>query len=60
VSFGRFARFFLDVLNCRNALYLDGGVSSLWDRGAGRQDRYSSLGPMIAIFRKPPNPKPKE
>jgi uncharacterized protein YigE (DUF2233 family) len=57
VSFGRFARFFLDVLHCRNALYLDGGVSSLWDRGAGRQDRYSSLGPMIAIFRRPESPR---
>ena len=60
VSFGRFARFFLDSLRCPNALYLDGGVSSLWDRGAGRRDRYSSLGPMIAIFRRPPNPAAKE
>ena len=60
VSFGRFARFFLDSLRCPNALYLDGGVSSLWDRGAGRRDRYSSLGPIIAIFRRPPNPAAKE
>ena len=60
VSFGRFARFFLDSLRCRNALYLDGGVSSLWDRGAGRRDRYSSLGPMIAVFRKAPGPSAKE
>jgi uncharacterized protein YigE (DUF2233 family) len=52
VSFGRFARFFRDSLGCRNALYLDGGVSSLWDRGADRPDGYSSLGPMVAIFRR--------
>jgi uncharacterized protein YigE (DUF2233 family) len=51
VSFGRFARFFRDGLGCADALYLDGTVSSLWDPGAGRQDGYSSLGPMIAVFR---------
>jgi len=60
VSFGRFARFFLDVLDCPNALYLDGGVSSLWDRGAGRRDRYSSLGPMVAIFKRDADPVMKE
>ena len=60
VSFGRFARFFLDVLDCPNALYLDGGVSSLWDPGAGRQDPYSSLGPMIAVFRREPRPAAKQ
>ena len=52
VSFGRFARFFLDSLHCSEALYLDGGVSSLWDRAGSRRDRYSSLGPMIAVFRR--------
>jgi uncharacterized protein YigE (DUF2233 family) len=50
VSFGRFARFFRDALGCRNALYLDGSVSSLWDPAAGRQDPYSLLGPMIVVF----------
>lgn len=50
VSFGRFARFFRDALGCRNALYLDGSVSSLWDRPAGRQDSYSELGPMMVVF----------
>ncbi|HEY0147729.1 MAG TPA: phosphodiester glycosidase family protein [Allosphingosinicella sp.] len=52
VSFGRFARFFRDALGCRNALYLDGTVSSLWHPAEGRQDPYSGLGPLIAIFRK--------
>jgi uncharacterized protein YigE (DUF2233 family) len=51
VSFGRFARFFRDALGCPNALYLDGTVSSLWDPGAGRQDSYSELGPMIVVSR---------
>ena len=40
VSFGRLARCFRDGLGCRNALYLDGAVSSLWDRPAGRRDGY--------------------
>jgi uncharacterized protein YigE (DUF2233 family) len=50
VSFGRLARFLRDALGCRNALYLDGAVSSLWDRPAGRRDNYSRLGPLVAVF----------
>lgn len=50
VSFGRFARLFRDRLGCSNALFLDGAVSSLWDRPAGRMDAYPSLGPLIAVF----------
>jgi uncharacterized protein YigE (DUF2233 family) len=50
VSFGRMARFFRDVLGCPNALYLDGSVSSLWDRPAGRRDTNSELGPLVAVF----------
>lgn len=50
VSFGRFARFFRDRLGTPNALYLDGSVSSLWDRPAGRQDAFPALGPMVAVF----------
>ena len=50
VSFGRFARLFRDSLGCRNALFLDGAVSSLWDRPAGRRDSYSRLGPLVAVF----------
>jgi uncharacterized protein YigE (DUF2233 family) len=52
VSFGRFARFFRDVLGCPDALYLDGTVSSLWHPAAGRQDRYAGLGPMVVALRK--------
>lgn len=56
VSFGRLARLFRDSLGCRNALYFDGAVSSLWDREAGRQDNYASLGPMVAVFDAAPTP----
>jgi uncharacterized protein YigE (DUF2233 family) len=50
VSFGRLARLLRDSLGCRDALYLDGAVSSLWDRPAGRRDAYSRLGPLVAVF----------
>jgi uncharacterized protein YigE (DUF2233 family) len=53
VSFGRFARLFREALGCRNALYLDGTVSSLWDPGAGRQDAYGRLGPLLVVLKKP-------
>jgi uncharacterized protein YigE (DUF2233 family) len=52
VSFGRFARFFRDELGARNALFFDGTVSSLWDPGAGRQDAYPRLGPMVVVLRR--------
>ncbi|MFN3944556.1 MAG: phosphodiester glycosidase family protein [Allosphingosinicella sp.] len=50
VSFGRFARLFRDGLSCGDALYLDGSVSSLWDRPAHRRDAYPRLGPLIAVY----------
>lgn len=50
VSFGRFARFFRDVLGCRDALFLDGTVSSLWDPAAGRRDAGYEFGPIVAVF----------
>jgi uncharacterized protein YigE (DUF2233 family) len=50
VSFGRFARFFRDRLGCQDALFLDGTVSSLWDKPGGRMDLYPQLGPMVAVF----------
>jgi uncharacterized protein YigE (DUF2233 family) len=51
VSFGKFARFFRDSLKCRDALFLDGAVSALWDPAAGRRDVTQPLGPMIVAFR---------
>jgi uncharacterized protein YigE (DUF2233 family) len=50
VSFGKFARLFRDGLGCRNALYLDGSVSSLWDPAANRMDSFAPLGPMLVAF----------
>ncbi|WP_426267351.1 phosphodiester glycosidase family protein [Sphingomonas sp. LHG3443-2] len=47
VSFGKFARLFAGPLECRNALYLDGAVSSLWDPANGRMDSLVPIGPMI-------------
>ncbi|WP_260922394.1 phosphodiester glycosidase family protein [Novosphingobium sp. 9] len=49
VSFGRLARYFRDVLHCRNALFLDGSVSSLWDPEHGRVDGGPALGPLIVV-----------
>lgn len=50
VSFGRFARFFRDRLRCRNALFLDGTVSSLWAPRMGRDDDDHRLGPMVVVL----------
>ncbi|GJE53615.1 hypothetical protein EKPJFOCH_0081 [Methylobacterium thuringiense] len=47
VSFGAFARLFKDDLGCRNALFLDGSVSSLYAPGLGRSDLSRPLGPMV-------------
>jgi uncharacterized protein YigE (DUF2233 family) len=55
VSFGRLARFLRDGLGCRNALYFDGAVSSLWDPAAERMDSGYPLGPMVAIFAREPS-----
>lgn len=54
VSFGKLARYFRDVLKTRNALYLDGGVSSLWDPASGRMDAPAPIGPMIVVEEKEP------
>lgn len=50
VSFGRFARFFRDELNCRDALFLDGTVSSIWAPSVGRHDENQELGPMVVVL----------
>ena len=54
VTFPQFASLFRDALRCRNALYLDGSVSSLTVRGEGGapaldQGGYRSLGPLIGV-----------
>lgn len=50
VSFGRFARFFRDELRCRDALFLDGTVSSIWAPSVGRYDDNHELGPMVVVM----------
>ena len=50
VSFGRMARFFRDALGCRDALYLDGAVSSLWVPAIDRRDDQYRLGPMVVVL----------
>nr|WP_188607935.1 phosphodiester glycosidase family protein [Chelatococcus reniformis] len=47
VSFGEFARLFRDELRCRNALFLDGSVSSLYAPGLHRMDWLMPLGPIV-------------
>jgi uncharacterized protein YigE (DUF2233 family) len=50
VSFGKFARFFRDEMRVRDALYLDGSVSSLWEPGRNRMDVRAPLGPLIWVY----------
>lgn len=50
VSFGKFARLFRDALKCRDALYFDGSVSSLWDPAGNRMDSFAAIGPMVVAF----------
>ena len=47
VNFHDFARLFRDVLGTPDALYLDGRVSRLYDRGSGRHDRGLPMGPIL-------------
>ncbi|HEX2625201.1 MAG TPA: phosphodiester glycosidase family protein [Sphingomicrobium sp.] len=51
VSFGKMARFVRDRVGARDALYLDGSVSSLWDPAAGRQDDFTELGPIVVVLK---------
>ena len=55
VSFGQIARYFRDVLKVKNALYLDGAISSLWDPARGRMDK-GRVGPIIVVTRRAAKP----
>ena len=50
VSFGKMARFFRDEMGLKNALFLDGSVSSLWDPANSRMDIRAPLGPLIWVY----------
>lgn len=49
VTFYEFASFFRDSLHCRDALYLDGTISSLYAPSLKREDRGSDMGPMLGV-----------
>jgi uncharacterized protein YigE (DUF2233 family) len=49
VTFYEFAGFFRDSLHCREALYLDGTISSLYAPSLGREDRGSDMGPILGV-----------
>jgi uncharacterized protein YigE (DUF2233 family) len=51
VTFHEFAVYFRESLGCREALYLDGSVSSLYAPRLGRADRWSPMGPIIGVTR---------
>lgn len=49
VTFWEFATLFRDVLDCPDALYLDGTVSSVYAPDVGRYDRIYPVGPIVAV-----------
>ncbi len=51
VTFHELAVFFRDELNCQDALYLDGAISSLFMPDLQRNDALVKLGPIIAVTR---------
>jgi len=52
VTFDAFARLFRDGLGCRNALFLDGSVSSLYAPELSRDDELIKIGPIVGVVRK--------
>lgn len=49
VSLYEFATYFRDELHCRDALYLDGAVSSLYTAQPGRNTQVKDLGPLLGV-----------
>ncbi len=49
VTFYEFAGFFRDALHCREALYLDGTISSLYAPSLHREDSGSEMGPILGV-----------
>jgi uncharacterized protein YigE (DUF2233 family) len=49
VTFDVFARLFRDGLGCRNALFLDGTVSSLYAPELNRDDELGPMGPIVGV-----------
>jgi uncharacterized protein YigE (DUF2233 family) len=57
VTFMEFAHLFKDWLGCRNALFLDGSVSSLYAPSLGRSDGFAPLGPIIGALKRRGEPR---
>ena len=55
ISFGKLARFYRDELGVKNALYLDGSVSQLWNPATERIDGGAPIGPILVVERKVPD-----
>lgn len=55
ISFGKLARYYRDALGVKNALYLDGGVSQLWNPATERIDGGAPIGPILVVERKVPD-----
>lgn len=53
VNFHSFARLFRDHLNCPNALFLDGSISSLHAPELGRSDGFFPIGPIVGLVKQP-------
>jgi uncharacterized protein YigE (DUF2233 family) len=49
VTFYAFARLFRDALNCPNALFLDGSISSLFAPNLNRADALAPIGPIVGV-----------
>ena len=49
VTFHAFAVMFRDALDCSNALFLDGSLSSLYSPDLGRDDDFTPLGPIVGV-----------
>jgi uncharacterized protein YigE (DUF2233 family) len=50
VTFGEFAHLFRDGLHCPDALFLDGGISTLYAPSLGRTDNLWPLGPIVGVL----------
>ncbi len=55
VTFYKFASLFRDKLNCPDALFLDGSISSLYAPSINRIDHWQPMGPIVG-FVEPPKP----
>ena len=53
VQFYEFASLFKDQLGCKNALFLDGSISSLYSSEVSGVGGYLPMGPMVGVYTSP-------